>query len=124
MKIGKLKKPYVTEDSSHAKGRDSAADSDANLEPDACHEPVAANAVAPFDSLVRVSFIHTRKRLADSDGISGKAALDGLVACGLLKDDSASYVEEVSHRQRKGEREETLIVIEEVTNQPITGARG
>lgn len=113
MKIGKLKQPYNTEVQS-ATGEDRPASPATNLEPHPCHAPVAANAVAPFDSLVRVTFIHTRKRLADSDGISGKAALDGLVACGLLKDDSPSYVEEVSHRQRKGEREETLIVIEEV----------
>jgi Holliday junction resolvase RusA-like endonuclease len=51
---------------------------------------------------------------ADIDGLSGKAALDGLVAAGILADDSPQQVAEVIHRQVKGEPERTEIVIEEI----------
>jgi len=56
--------------------------------------------------------IHSiRKRLADPDGISGKAAIDGIVKCGVLKDDSVKFVKEVRYSQEKGEPEETIITI-------------
>ena len=50
--------------------------------------------------------IHSkRKRLADADGISAKAAVDGLVFAGVLKDDSAQYVTEVTYSQEKCKKE-------------------
>lgn len=59
--------------------------------------------------------IHSRrKRLVDADGISAKAAIDGLVHSGLLQDDSPKYVKEVSYSQEKiekGEEEETIIEV-------------
>lgn len=73
-----------------------------------------------FDSPVRITVISYRKRLADPDGISAKAAIDGIVAEGLLRDDSAKEVREVRYRQVKvgrGEDEKTEIVIEEVTEE-------
>jgi Holliday junction resolvase RusA-like endonuclease len=51
---------------------------------------------------------------SDADGISAKAAIDGLVHAGLLKDDSPKYVKEVSYSQEKGEPEETIITLTEV----------
>ncbi len=55
--------------------------------------------------------IHSiRKRLADPDGISAKAAIDGLVEAGILTDDSIKYVEKVSFSQEKGE-DETIITL-------------
>lgn len=64
----------------------------------------------------RVSItVHSyRRRLADPDGISAKAAIDGLVMCGVIKDDSAKYVEEVRHKQTKSKEEKTVLIIEEV----------
>lgn len=58
--------------------------------------------------------IHSlRNRLADSDGISGKAAIDGLVHCGILEDDSATFVKEVRFSQEKTiGNEKTIITIE------------
>ena len=61
--------------------------------------------------------IHSRRyRLADPDGISGKAAIDGLVDAGILQDDSPEQIESVTYSQekiRKGETEETIIDIQE-----------
>ncbi len=59
--------------------------------------------------------IHSRrKRLADPDGISCKAVLDGLTKAGILVDDSAEFIEEISQSQekcKKDEVEETIISI-------------
>jgi len=56
----------------------------------------------------------TRHRLADPDGISGKAAIDGLVLSGILPGDSAKFVKEVRTSQEKisrKEQEKTVITI-------------
>jgi hypothetical protein len=52
-----------------------------------------------------------RTRLADPDGISAKAVIDGLVAGHLLPNDSAKVITEVSFSQAHGERDETRIEI-------------
>lgn len=67
-----------------------------------------------FDSPVRISIHSIRKRLADIDGISGKAAIDGLVHSGVLQDDSPKFVKEVRHTQEKGKTEKTVIKIEPI----------
>ena len=48
------------------------------------------------------------------DGLSVKAAIDGLVEADVLADDSPEQVAEIVHRQTKGKPEETTIVIEEI----------
>ncbi len=57
--------------------------------------------------------VHSRrKRLADSDGISAKAVIDGLTTTGVLKDDGPRFVKEVSFSQEKVKtdaEEETVI---------------
>ena len=54
-----------------------------------------------------------RARSADPDGVSAKWAIDGLVKCGVFKDDSRKYIEEVSFKETKckklEERTEILI---------------
>lgn len=77
-------------------------------------ESFSADENTPFNSRVRITFYHKRLRLADPDGLSGKAAIDAIVANGILPDDSAKYVEEVRHFQVKGRPEETRVVIEEI----------
>lgn len=67
-----------------------------------------------FNSRVRITIHSYRKRLADPDGISGKAAIDGCVKAGLLGDDSPKEVAEVRHRQSQSKTERTVIEIEEV----------
>lgn len=62
--------------------------------------------------------IHSRRhRLADPDGISGKAAIDGLVLAGILSDDSPKEVSEVTYSQEKipkTENEETIVTLTEI----------
>ena len=90
---------------------------DADMERHHRNESVQSGKVAPFDTQVDIRFYHYRFKLADPDGVSGKAAIDGLVHCGLLRDDSAKEVREVRHFQIKvaSEAEEkTVIEIEEV----------
>ena len=56
--------------------------------------------------------IHSfRHRLADADGVSGKAAIDGLVQAGILADDSPEFVRSVSFTQEKSEVEKTVITL-------------
>ena len=83
----------------------------ANLEPIACNEPVGAQEGQRFDTPVCIHIHSVRKRLADSDGISGKAAIDGLVKAGILKDDTTEFVKEVRFSQEKGSIEKTIISI-------------
>ena len=73
-----------------------------------------------FNTCVRVTFLHTRKRIIDVDNISGKAAIDGLVAAGVLRDDSPKYVAQITHVQakcKKGEKESTKIIVEEIDDE-------
>lgn len=86
----------------------------ADVEPPTRHEPVGKKEGARFAAPVRISFRHLRKRLADPDGLSGKAVLDGLVNSKVLADDSAQHVEEIRHAQVKSEVESTIITIEEI----------
>lgn len=52
-----------------------------------------------------------RKRLADPDGVSCKAVIDGLRKAGVLINDNAEYIKEVSYSQEISQDEETVIVI-------------
>jgi Holliday junction resolvase RusA-like endonuclease len=77
--------------------------------------PLAAKKNKGFDTPARIHVHSVRKRLCDVDGISAKAAIDGLVHCGILEDDSPKYVKEVTYSQsktEKGEEERTEITIE------------
>lgn len=68
-------------------------------------------------SKVRIQIHSIRKQLTDSDGVSAKAAIDGLVHAKVITDDSPKFVQEVSFSQEKaskGEAERTIITIETV----------
>lgn len=91
-------------------------DSTTHMEPYLVDEPLGAQKAAglnpPFDIYVHV----IRKRLCDPDGISAKAAIDGLVKAGVLPDDSDRFVKKVSYTQEKAakdEEEKTIITIVE-----------
>jgi hypothetical protein len=76
----------------------------------ACEDPA-------FDTRVDIRIVSHRTRLADADGISGKAAIDGLVHAGVIRDDSTKEVREVSYSQVKvknKEDEKTVIQITRV----------
>ena len=67
-----------------------------------------------MDKKVRVRFTVRGKVRPDPDGINGKAALDGIVAAGVLVDDSADQIEEVSFRAELAEEDQTIIEIEQI----------
>ena len=81
------------------------------LESDTVDEPMGAEETKRHDALCCIHIHSIRKRLADPDGVSAKACIDGLVHAGLLQDDSPKYVKEVSYSQEKGKEEETIITI-------------
>ena len=95
--------------------RDRVANTVSNLERIARHAPVAENESPYFDSPVRVTIHSYRKRIADPDGLSAKAVLDGIVRHGgILADDSAKQIKEIRFEQTKADEEKTVIVIEEL----------
>jgi hypothetical protein len=89
----------------------------ANMESTTGHAPLEKKKGSRFDSPVRITVISHRSRLCDADGISAKAAIDGLVHCGILADDSPKFVKEVRYQQVKvksKEDEKTYLLIEEI----------
>ena len=94
--------------------QDRATNSTSNVEPSISNAPMAAQTVTRLNSPCRIHVHSVRKRLADADGISGKAAIDALTLSGLLQDDSPEFVREVSYSQEKGTPEKTIIEIYEV----------
>ena len=97
---------------------DRATDSASNLEPIVSDEPIQTSRRAAFDSRVDIRIVSYRTRLADADGISAKAAIDGLVHAGVISDDSTKEVREVSYLQVKVKNkneEKTVIQIRRVS---------
>ena len=97
---------------------DNAADSAPNLEPTASDESIPESRRPAFDSRVDLRIVSYRSRLADADGISAKAAIDGLVHAGVIRDDSTKEVREVSYSQirvKNKEDEKTVIQIRRVS---------
>ena len=91
---------------------------DANMERPAGDVSLAPSKGPAFSSPVSLRIDHYRCRLADPCGSSNKAAIDGLVNCGILRDDSTKeIVEPVLEYQTKvtkPEEECTVITITEV----------
>lgn len=70
-----------------------------------------------MDKKVSIYIVHYRHRKCDPGGISHKAAIDGIVDAGILRDDSAKEIEEIRERQEEiptGKPETTVITIETV----------
>jgi len=70
-----------------------------------------------MDQKVSIHIESHRHRLADPDGISGKAAIDGLVDGKILSDDSPEEVESVAFSQERIGKEApeiTIITIREL----------
>jgi len=103
----KLARAIAKEDGAKVRNANTAP----NMEPAIGNAPLAKKEAEGINTPCCISIHSVRKRLADSDGISGKACIDGLVHSGILKDDSPKYVEEVRFSQEKGEPEETIISI-------------
>ena len=100
------------------RSRDRASGKAADLERDFSNESVAKRKAAPFNSPVSIRIVSHRSRLVDPDNISGKAAVDGLVHCGLLRDDSpkevASYRADEQIKVKGFDEQYTIITITEV----------
>jgi hypothetical protein len=90
----------------------------ADVESAISNESLSAGKGPAFVARVSIEIISYRVRLADPSGISEKAAIDGLVNCGILADDSLREIQEpIIHRQVKVKNtsdEKTEIVIAEV----------
>jgi hypothetical protein len=88
-----------------------------HLEPLAGDEPMAAGKGAALVARIDITVVSYRSRLADADGISAKAAIDGLVMCGILADDSTKEIREIRYQQVKVKNasdEKTEIILEVV----------
>ena len=95
---------------------DNTTDTTPYLEPDPSDAPLRTHEATAFDTPVRITIHSRRHRLADPDGISAKAVIDGLVKAGILKDDTAKEIGEVRFQQtkiHKNEQETTEISITE-----------
>lgn len=95
-----------------AKSDNRPAVSAPDVESDSQHGSTAAHVDQEVHSRVCIHVHSKRRRLADPDGISAKAAIDGLVKAGVLRDDSAKYIEAVTFSQQCAEVEETIITVE------------
>lgn len=87
----------------------------ADVEPDPKHAAKAPDVRQEVHPHYRINVHSKRRRLADPDGVSAKAAIDGLVCGGLLPDDSAAWIEAVTFSQEKAEIDETVIEVWEVS---------
>ena len=98
---------------SNGKNRNNTPDIFADLEQAAIYEQMAAKKNKRHGSPCDILIHSVRGRLADPDGVSGKAAIDGLVLCGILQDDSAKFVREVRFSQEKAtdQKEKTIITL-------------
>jgi len=84
-----------------------------DLERSAGDEQVETGKGQAFDTPVDLLVVSYRCRLADPDGVSGKAAIDGCVHRGILRDDNAKWVREVRYQQVKVKNqseEKTLLI--------------
>ena len=88
----------------------------ADVEPAAGHVPPGAHGREAAYPRVRLTVRSYRSRLADPDGVSVKAAIDGLVEAGVIPDDNAKVVVGLTIEQVRCKRaeERTVILVQEV----------
>lgn len=85
-----------------------------NMEQASGNGPLATKELPRFTSPVHINVISYRKRATDPDGVSVKAVIDGIVAAGILADDSPKQVASIRFENRKANGEEkTVIEIED-----------
>lgn len=85
-----------------------------HMESNLGNESVGAESPTRLDTPCRIHLRSLRRRLADPDGISGKALIDGLQHAGLFSNDSSREIESVTYSQEK-------TTGEEITEITITG---
>jgi hypothetical protein len=103
--------PHLRQQALQQLSRDNSANSASNVEQASGHARGKEKQIGSDDSLCRIYIHNLRHKLADSDGVSGKACLDGIVEAGLLSDDSTEEVEWVRQTQEKIPKDEDEITI-------------
>ena len=86
----------------------------ADVEQNPSYERMGKKKTKGLDTRVNIHVISHRKAKHDPDGVSAKAAIDGLVKAGILTDDSTNEVKKVSFESiicAKYEEEKTEIQI-------------
>ena len=97
------------------RNRNKAPVSATDMESHTCNAPLAAEEAAGHDTRWSIHIHSIRKRLCDPDGVSGKAAIDGLVHAGILANDTTKQVSQDTFSQEKipkSQVEETIVTIE------------
>ena len=84
------------------------------MEQNPVDDPIQQDEAASFDSPVDLEIIHHRKRPTDPDGCSAKAAIDGLVAAGILPDDSAEWIKSITITVLQSSVEKTIFRFTEI----------
>jgi hypothetical protein len=94
-------------------GDDRATDTATNMEPHTGDESLGAQEAQGYDSRCCLHVHSVRATLADPDGVSAKAAIDGLIHGGVLQDDSSKQIQEVTYSQEKCKKgqEKTIITL-------------
>ena len=68
-----------------------------------------------FSSLVNIRVVSYRRRKHDTDGVSVKAVLDGIVRRGILADDSSEQIKSITFESIKSKEEKTIIEISDAS---------
>lgn len=92
--------------------RNTASVFPSNVESPIIDDLLATERSARHNTPCHIHVHSKRKKLVDADGVSAKAAIDGLVLAGILRDDNPECVKEVSFSQEKSDKDETVITIE------------
>lgn len=116
MRLEDLPEQYRNQAERQLKNR--AAVPSADMERAACSRQMVQKTDQAMDTCCRIRVHCRRHRLADPDGISVKAVLDGLVLAGILADDSTKQIIEspiiTQEKISKNEPETTILTIEKI----------
>ena len=91
--------------------RNRTANQLAKLERRARYESLERQGYKRPDAPVIVTVHTIRRKRRDIDNTYFKAALDGIVSCGVLEDDGPNQIKEIRFTQEKGSCEKTIITI-------------
>lgn len=84
------------------------------MESNTVDDTIQQDEAATFNTSTHLEIIHHRKRPTDPDGCSAKAAIDGIVATGILPDDSAKWIESIKITVIQSVVEKTIFRFTEV----------
>lgn len=90
--------------------------SSTDLESDIPDAALSKKGFKTQNSRVSITVRSFRKLKSDPDGVSVKAAIDGIVARGILPDDSSEQIKSVTFETIKSREEKTIIEITQLDN--------